>query len=358
MSNILDYVSWRSDLSFNESKFNIIDGLVFSQLIFMDMFDNVSSYPSNEIKRLEDVFDGIFKDKTVKDISLGLILSNDIVKMAYNIKSTNRYKDVYMSNNVNIIDKSNTCQFSAICFHINENDIVISFSGTDDTLIGWQENLNMLTTFPIPSQNLARKYVNKIMKLFPSNNIYIVGHSKGGNLAAYSAIYCKDENKEKIKEVYCFDSPGFEKEHIDENKYGLVKDKITLVLPKSSVIGMVFEPFAGNKIVCDSNYKGLKQHDAFSWQIKANKFVILNDVTSNSRKFDKTLKSILNNLTKQQTDELAKNIYDFIIELNKNTLVELQKDPITFVKQLHKITPYNRKLFMGLVVNLLKYKLL
>lgn len=358
MANILDYVAWRSDLSFKKNKFNKIDALIFTQLIYLELTDFVPDYCSDDTRRLEDVLDEFFEGKSINNMSIGLILPKEILKLAYEIKNTKRYKNVYMSNHINLIDKEHKCQFSAVCFHINEEDIVISFSGTDDTLIGWQENLQMLNTFPIPAQKLAQKYVNDIIELYPNSNIYITGHSKGGNLAAFSAIYCKDSYKDKIKAVYCFDSPGFRKITINHDKFEMVKDKIVNIIPKSCIIGLIFEPYAGKTIVCDSNVKGLRQHDAFSWMISKTKFIKVDDVTDGAKKFDASLKVMLKNLTEEQTNELANNIYSFILELNKNTLVEVQKDYIRFVKLLNRITPYNRKLFMTLVMNLIKYKLL
>ena len=358
MANIIDYVTWRSDLTFNKNHFNKLDALIFTQLIYLELTDFVPDYCNDEVRRLEDVLDEYFKGKSIDKMSVGLILPKEILILANMIKNTKRYKNVYMSNHINLIDKEKKCQFSAVCFHINENDIVITFSGTDDTLIGWQENLQMLNTFPIPSQKLAQEYVNNISSLYPNSNIYITGHSKGGNLAAFSAIYCKDVYKEKIKGVYCFDSPGFRKVTINTAKYELIKDKIVNIMPKSAIIGLIFTPFAGKTIVCDSKIKGLRQHDAFSWLIERTKFIKVDDVTDNAKRFDASIKTMLNNLTEEQTNELANNIYSFILELNKNTLVEVQKDYIRFVKLLNKITPYNRKLFMSLVMNLIKYKLL
>ena len=32
MSNIIDYIKWRGDLSFSKSSFNEVDGLIFSML--------------------------------------------------------------------------------------------------------------------------------------------------------------------------------------------------------------------------------------------------------------------------------------------------------------------------------------
>ena len=40
MANILDYIDWRGDLSFDVSPFNEVDGLILSQLSYV-IFDGI-----------------------------------------------------------------------------------------------------------------------------------------------------------------------------------------------------------------------------------------------------------------------------------------------------------------------------
>ena len=155
MANILDYVHWRGDLSFLQDQFNILDNLIFAKLAYIDFKDAVPDYPSQ--KKI-------------------------LAKNAMN-KDTKRFGRIYMSNYVNIIEKESKTQFSAVVFHLDEDTIYIAFRGTDDTLIGWQENIDMLYTSPVKSQVLAVKYLEDIADLYPNVNIYLGGHSKGGNLA-------------------------------------------------------------------------------------------------------------------------------------------------------------------------------
>jgi len=45
-------------------------------------------------------------------------------------------------------------QFSAIVFSINEQLHFIAFSGTDDTLVGWIEDLEMSFRDEVPAQRM------------------------------------------------------------------------------------------------------------------------------------------------------------------------------------------------------------
>ena len=37
MANILDYLDWRGDLTFEQSPFNEVDNLLLSQLVYVDL---------------------------------------------------------------------------------------------------------------------------------------------------------------------------------------------------------------------------------------------------------------------------------------------------------------------------------
>ena len=41
MGNILDYIKWRGDLSFDKSEFNEVDNLVLSQISYVN-FDKIA----------------------------------------------------------------------------------------------------------------------------------------------------------------------------------------------------------------------------------------------------------------------------------------------------------------------------
>lgn len=51
------------------------------------------------------------------------------------------------------------------------------------------------------------------------DDLIIGGHSKGGNLAVYSAVFCKDSVKNRIERVINADGPGFDKSVILTDNY-------------------------------------------------------------------------------------------------------------------------------------------
>ena len=66
------------------------------------------------------------------------------------------------------------------------------------------------------------------------------GHSKGGNLAAFAAATCDDAVRDRIIEVWCNDSPGFEERVVPLELLHTIADRVRLFTPEYSVVGALF----------------------------------------------------------------------------------------------------------------------
>ncbi len=110
--------------------------------------------------------------------------------------STKRFKDVILSDYVDTIDETLEKQFGAFHIKLTPQLTYVAFRGTDDTLVGWKEDFNMSFISPVPSQEDAVKYLNDTCS-YIRGRLYVGGHSKGGNLAIYSAINCNKRVKKE-----------------------------------------------------------------------------------------------------------------------------------------------------------------
>ena len=63
----------------------------------------------------------------------------------------------------------------------------------------------------VPSQLRAADYVQRAARRYKGWKLYLGGHSKGGNLAVYSAVNCGKTVQNRIVAVYNNDGPGFRK---------------------------------------------------------------------------------------------------------------------------------------------------
>ena len=354
--NIYQYVKWRGDLSFDVSPFNEVDALVLNMVSFLDYALELDRFPSNNVRSIEEFVNDHFLKRDIDKINLGLIIPKEVVKLTHEVSFSNRYKDILAGNYINVIDYSKAEQFSAMTFLLPNNELYVSFRGTDDTLVGWGEDINMIATFPIPAQRDACKYLNRISWMYPDHRIYIGGHSKGANLAIYAATYCRDDIDDRLIKVFAFDGPGFYQNKINHRKFNLIKDKIERIVPSSSIVGRIFD-IDVEPIIIKSNTTGLDQHNPFSWQIKYDKFIKVNTFTDVSNKIKKEFVALVSKMSEEEKKHFAEDINKYIYALNQNHLIEFVnlKNVISLFtnkyRMKHKNIRYLLKLYLVLQKN-------
>ncbi len=351
-NNIYQYLKWRGDLSFEQDKFNEVDSFIFTQLIYYNYQDIVVS----EQVLLKDALKKYYEINSSRKFKLGLIIPNHIAELGKTIIKCKRYENVYISDFVDIYDRVRKEQFCAITYHLDEFHKVISFKGTDDTLVGWEEDLNMIISFPIAAQISASEYVEKIYSKYPAAIYEFNGHSKGGNLAMYSGIYASNALKNKIYRIYNFDGPGFEADDIDIVLYSMMRNKIKTVLPCNSVIGMIFNQLGTVKAV-KSTFKTVFQHDGFTWEIDTNKFV-KSTLSKNSIEFSKDLNELVGKMDEQSRLAFCKSVEKYIDMLGIKTLSELSSLKTKPISSLKVFTKSDRAVFIEFVKILIKNKII
>ena len=151
------------------------------------------------------------------------------------IAGSARYKDMVISDFTN--RRTNLTQFGAMTVSIKDVT-VIAYKGTDHSLIGWIENFRISYKYPTYTHKLAIDYMKKNIRFFQDQNIYVTGHSKGGNLAIVSAMETGNRIFKRIRKVYNFDGPGLRKEEYQSEKYQRLLEKLVNVIPEGSVVGM------------------------------------------------------------------------------------------------------------------------
>ena len=210
--NIEDYMLWRGDIELDNKNINEIDALVLTQIAYLDFSD---AFVNKECVPLHEAIKNVDGSQYDKEI---FSTNKNRYNLAVLMAETPRFKNLMLSDYVNNIDKDSDLQFSAICFDIDNKLKFVSFRGTDGTLVGWKEDFQLSYTTPVPAQEESRKYLNNIAKGL-KKKIIIAGHSKGGNLAVYSAMFAYKNTKKKISLIYSFDGPGFEENIIESENY-------------------------------------------------------------------------------------------------------------------------------------------
>ncbi len=325
MANILDYVDWRGDIPFSVSPFNEVDNLVFTQFCFIDIDGALSPRVSDGSISLAEAVAYYFDKHPDDNESMGLIVPAEIRILLRRMAQSTRYKDVRVSGFVNHIDENVQKQFCALTVELNENELLVVFRGTDDTLVGWKENFNMSFLEAVPAQLEAVNYLNQVAADTTHPRIFVGGHSKGGNLAIFAAIRCESAVQSRIVQVYSNDGPGYRREVVDSEAYRGMADRIVNIIPQSAVIGRLLEHDNCYRLV-NSTATGLWQHDGFSWEVKGTQFVLAPALSQESEMIDKSLKKWIADMGEEQCEQVVDALYRVLTATNAKTLTDLTRD--------------------------------
>ena len=322
MSNIIDYLKWRGDISFDTDPFNEIDNLILARLSYLP-FHDIYIDNKEDIKDIEKKMNILPKEK--------FCWSEDI-QFIKELGKSKRFKNLIVSDYIKKVDPVHEKQFGAITIWLPNGEKYISFEGTDMTLLGWKESFNMSFMDNIPSQKEAVKYLEKIANTY-TGNIRIGGHSKGGNLAVYSATFCDDNIKDRIIEILNADGPGFNRQVLSDVRYIKISDRIKTYIPQTSIIGIILEHEEKYNII-ESIQKGIMQHDIYSWQVEGTKLRKISELSKESKMVNKIVKDWLNNTTTEQREKFVNTLYQIIGKTEAKTISDFSSQSIKKIKKI------------------------
>ena len=188
----------------------------------------------------------------------------------------------------------------------------------------------------VPSQKNAVTYLNKMHEMY-GRKMYVGGHSKGGNLAIYAAMYCNSEAKEDIMRVYDFDGPGFYKHEIYESdEYKSIRGRLTSVTSSMSIIAVLMYHSDDIEFIKCSGV-GILQHEAFNWHIKDETHLErMHDNCYRSKLIDKITKSIIENSTTDERKHLVDILFYIAKDNPKSSLLDIKRHPVKYVAGMVK----------------------
>lgn len=256
MSNLFDYLAWRGDLSFGNAPLCPVDALAFSALSYVPLEKGLSPDPKAEPERLCAVVERLFKQ--------GVKSKNDA--LLQRMAQSARFGALRLFAAQSELCREDGIQFAAYSLLLPGQQMYVSFRGTDDTLVGWREDLRMSYECPVPAQLRAVEYLRAVAAAYPLRRIFVGGHSKGGNLAMYAAVNVGPEVRERIRRVFNHDGPGFCDDTRATLSYREMRERIDTYVPESSIVGVLLEHENDYRIV-KSDVKGLAQHDPLTWRV-------------------------------------------------------------------------------------------
>ena len=301
------------------------------------------------------------------------------------------------------IDDSCEQQFAAVTFDLTDcvgsSCFVVAFRGTDNTLVGWKEDFNMAFRCPVPAQESAAEYLHSISRrvckdscksggirrifnsvadyfanLFNKKNnsedsdldksdfknsdldkinlenssdcdlsdnpqIFVVGHSKGGNMAAYAAMRLDAQDRSlgnHISKIYSMDGPSFGSDVVDPKVFSRVVSRIEKVVPQSAFIGLIMDTGVPYKVTAADSI-GLMQHFGMYWQVKDGDFDYCDCVTPRALAVSKAANEWMMNLPFEERKRRIDSVYSMFSSLGYSTFDEMSSHWSEVVPKLLKI---------------------
>lgn len=305
MADMLDYIRWRGDLPFTVSPPNEVDAVIFSTLSYIPFRGRTVFHPEEAIPFSEAVEEFFSYPEPPNYIRAQRDL--DLLKAA---GESVRFGNTRITEYRPKFIKEQDTQFAGVTFLLDDGSLFVTFRGTDNTLVGWKEDLSMSFRSVIPSQALAKQYLQDVL-MTHSGPVRVSGHSKGGNVAVYAVSQSAPVIRDRVLEVYNQDGPGFSVEFLEDPGYQAILPKIRTYLPQGSMIGVVLyraEPV----IIVQSHETGIMQHDPFSWNICGTAITRMDALNANSRFFRLTMENWLAGFDMDDRVRLVNMLYDLL----------------------------------------------
>lgn len=310
METIKNYLKYFKDVSFTESPFNDVDNAILSSLAYLD-FTKMANRPIT-MRELGKKFFNKVDLKKIKQSPIIVRRTMDNFELLFN---GDRYKNVIVSDYERIVDDEK--QFCAMKFK-DETFTYIAYEGTENDLVGWKEDFEMIYKFPVPAQAMAIKYINRVVKR-NDKNLFVGGHSKGGNLAMSACMYARPFIKRRLKKVYNNDGPGFLKEQLETRAYKQMSTKLVTYIPEESMVGVLFGSTVEPKVLV-SNGKGVFQHNINNWNCYGPIF-IKGTLSENSKQMKKRVDQWLEKHDLEKRKQMVDALFE-VFKISEITSIE------------------------------------
>lgn len=332
MANVMDYIKKYGDISFCDMPFGEADNVALCGMYYMPFDKVVSDSFDDEPVDYKTASDEIFELRGRKHTPVGLVLLKNISEQMVLMSKYKRFQEMKVVAAVRVYEKAPAIQFEAATFLLPDGKIVVLFKGTDDTLTGWKEDFDILTKKGIPSNRLSIEYLEKAAKNF-DGNIIVCGHSKGGFIAQYAALYSSKEVRDRIEVVYNDDGPGFwDYSYLESDTYAEMLPKYRHFVPQSSFIGMMLAHDNDYEIIKSNQILGPLQHDLNSWQFSGKKLVRAEELTDMGKMNDGVLRDLVGGLD-DESEKVLDTVLDKVLSgVNQTGLLDVKKNFVPALK--------------------------
>lgn len=348
--NIIDYAESQME-DFKTTPFNLVDSLILSQFVYIhfnvvvpELSDKQAPVRIGDLLKAEQIPKMLHNVRDAK--------SNHRLLLALGMSP--RFRDIRMCCYSDSLDATMQKQFAAVTYLLDDETAYIAYRGTDATIVGWKEDFNMAFITPVPAQKEGVSYLNEVAEQFP-HALMVGGHSKGGNIAVYSAMECHQGVQNRIVGIYSHDGPGFRDEIFMSEKYTRIKTRIHKTLPQSSLVGMLLQ-LQEDYVVVESNEFWIMQHDPFSWVINNGDFQYTKGITEGAEQINKVINQWLLSLEDEKRELFISALYKVIesmgVESFNDFNDEWHKKVFTAMSSARGIDPETKRFVFETIISL------
>ena len=365
MDGLKDYIEWLGDVDFSAKPFGEVDAVILCLISYFDLGPAESDAPGDDASApfyLHDCLKSIEEGKLQLRITGGEDGNLGVFKAAAGSK---RFGELAISNYVDRLEPENDLQFSAVTFSYKSEWSFIAFRGTDNTLVGWKEDLKIAYT-QTEAQKLAFSYVTESIepdvrpeaeerrrKIFrkvffrrsaqakqgDARRWYIGGHSKGGNLALFAACQLEGAVLDRVERVFNLDGPGFAPEVVDEALVKRIDPKTVRIIPEYSIIGRILESDATDTRIIKSSNSGVMQHSIASWGVDHGRLAMSELTEPKDRWLNETIRQWISSMSFDDRVVFIDELFDALEATGAATVDELAamgKDAAEIIKEKYK----------------------
>ncbi|MGT2906466.1 Mbeg1-like protein [Streptococcus dentiloxodontae] len=324
MANIYDYILTVKDKTFEEFPLNLLDKTCLNEIGYIFYGELLSQDFDLHQKLVLKHLLSHYSDSSSTNLPYNFTMTKERVQLFEAMIKSKRFADLELSHYINDVDTDYEKQFAAMIFSLPElayHQIV--FRGTDDSLVGWQEDFRLTYMREIPAHRSAISYLKRYLPDL-EGQIVISGHSKGGNLALYAAAHLTDLLQGKIAELVLLDSPGLMKNQLSHAGYQQLRSKMTVIRPQDSIVGVMLYLDVPVKIVQSSGIS-ISQHKTTNWQVDfTGDFLTANQPTELSNTLEKTFKEWTEILSNRELKILFDTLFGTLMDSGIESIDDLK----------------------------------
>ena len=345
MAGPLDYLRWRGDLSFKEKPFNSVDASLLSSIAYLPADSSATNHTLAEVaEKLRNL--SSFQHQMYAETATEVMLLPESPRIG----------------NIKILDwtdrlekEPHPLQFTAATFLIDTKTIAVVFRGTDGTMIGLNEDMGMNYLPEIYGQEVAAKYLTEIAHKFSDQQIYLLGHSKGGNFAQFALCAVEPEIQKRVIKAISFDGPGFFHKVYTSPGFTSSMSKMKTYIPQNSIFGAMLD-HPEQTLVVKSTVPMRNQHDPRRWSVGRDSFTLADGLSSSSRVIRHALINFNNSIPDQERNDAFSDLFEAFENYDIDELNQLTSNKIVgtyrFGRAFLSLEPQERKLLTQVLSNI------